>query len=83
MKWGQPRFYENELFTSNIPIRDFHIIKLFHSADGRGLKFGGNTKYINTWIEYTNRLISGRDYIDSFKLKHNLLYISIGLNVCF
>ena len=38
------------------------------------MKFGGCTKYINRWIEYTNRLMSGRDYIDSFKLKHNLLY---------
>ena len=74
MKWGQPRYYENELFTSNISIRDFHIDKLFNSADGRGLKFGGCTKYVNRWIEYTNRLMSGRDYIDSFKLKHNLLY---------
>ena len=36
-KWCQPRFYENELFTSNISIRIFHINKLFNSADGRGL----------------------------------------------
>ena len=35
MKWGQPRFYENELFTSNISIRDFHINKLFNSTDGQ------------------------------------------------
>ena len=27
MKWGQPKFYENELLTSNISIRDFHINK--------------------------------------------------------
>ena len=26
------------------------------------------------WIEYTNRLTSGRDYIYSFKLEYNLLY---------
>ena len=47
MKWGQPRFYENELFISNISIKDVHINKLFNSADGRGLRFGGCKKYIN------------------------------------
>ena len=35
MNWGQSKFNENELFTSNISIRDFHINKLFNSADGR------------------------------------------------
>ena len=74
MKWGQPRFYENQLFTSDISIRDFHINRLFNSADGRGLRFGRCTKYIDKWIEYMNRLISRRDYIDSFRLKHILLY---------
>ena len=74
MKWGQPR-YENELFTSDISIRDFHINKIFNSAYGRGLRFGGCTKYINRWIEYTNRLMSGRDYINSFKL--NTIYYTI------
>ena len=63
MKWGQPR-YENELFTSDISIRDFHINKIFNSADGHSLRFGGCKKYIYRWIEYTNRLMSGRDYID-------------------
>ena len=82
-KWCQPRFYENELFTSNISIRIFHINKLFNSADGRGLRFGGCTKYINRWIEYTNRLMSGRGYIDSFKLDTIYYTLSIGLNLCF
>ena len=82
-KWCQPRFYENELFTSNISIRIFHINKLFNSAGGRGLRFGGCTKYINRWIEYTNILMSGRGYIDSFKLDTIYYTLSIGLNLCF
>ena len=47
MKWGQPRFYENQLFTSNISINDFHINKLLNSADGHGLRFGRAMKCIN------------------------------------
>ena len=71
---AQPRFYENELFTSNISIKDFNINKLFNSTDGCGLRCGGCTKYINRWIEFTNRLMSGRDYIDSIKLTIIQLY---------
>ena len=83
MKWGQSRCYENEVFISNISIRNFHINKLFNSADGRGLRFGGCTKYINRWIEYTNRPMSGCDYIDSFKLDTIYYTLSIGLDLCF
>ena len=34
-RYMQTRVYENELFTSNISIRDFHINKLFNC---RGLR---------------------------------------------
>ena len=47
IKWSQPRFHENELFTSTISIRDFNITKVFNSADGRGLRFWGYTKYMD------------------------------------
>ena len=62
-------------------IRDFPINKLFNYADDLG--FGGYKKYINIWIEYTNRLMLGRDYIESLKLNTLYYTLSFGLNVCF
>ena len=36
--------------------------------------YGINVPYINNWFKSPNKLLNGRDFVDSFKLKHALLY---------
>ena len=74
LKWGQPKLYDNIYLTSNNIIRDYHIEKLFNSADGKGLRSDSHYYFINRWVGNTTKLLSGRDYVDSIKLKHALLY---------
>ena len=36
--------------------------------------YGSNVPYINNWYESPNKLLNSRDFVDSFKLKHDLHY---------
>ena len=75
LKCGQPKLYDNIYLTSNNILRDYHIEKLFNSADGKGIRSDSHYYFINIWVGNTTNLLSGRDYVDSIKLKDALLYI--------
>ena len=68
------RYYDNTSFTTNIDIKAYHSKYLINSADGRGLDYGNHAPFINNWIKFPTRLLNGRDFVDSIKLKHALLY---------
>ena len=74
LKWSSPRYYDNTSFTTNIDIKSYHTKYLINSADGRGLDYGNHAPFINNWIKFPTRLLNGRDFVDSIKLKHALLY---------
>ena len=74
LKWSSPRYYDNILFTTNIDIKVYHTKYLINSADGRGLDYGNHAPFINNWIKFPTRLLNGKDFVDSIKLKHALLY---------
>ena len=74
LKWSSPRYYDNISFTINIDIKAYHTKYLINSADGRGLDYGNHAPFNNNWIKFPTRLLNGRDFVDSIKLIHALLY---------
>ena len=65
LKWSSLRYYDNISFSSNINIKQYHTDYLINLI---------NVPHINNWYKSPTTLLTSIDFVDSFKLKHALLY---------
>lgn len=65
--------FDETFFNIKILIADYYKRKLWISNDGKGLASAGTVPPQDHWINYTNRFISGRDFINYIKFRINAL----------
>ena len=76
-KWGQVPKINGKLVRCRDDVVESMNVRMIESVDGKGLKGAENAGFVNEWICDGSRLMTGHDFVDTFRLKHSLLYTKV------